>query len=326
MISNISLKDMGKLIQQKGSIIILPHVNPDGDAMGSSIALCLAMRKMGKEAWVLLEDEVPQYINFMDVSCCTKDKDIIKDPDICICLDCSEENRFPGRRDVYRRGRTKLCIDHHVAKEGFGDHYYIDESEAATAQLVYKLFDSAGWEIDRAVANHLYVGIITDTGCFQYSNTSADTHMIAAELFRKGVSHMDIMIRLYQNVSKKKIDIEKAALDKMQMFADGKIAMTYVSKEMLKSTDATLDDTEGIIDMIRNIEGVELAGFLKEKNDCVKVSLRAKADGNVDKIAAKFGGGGHVKAAGCTMKMPIEEAFSRLKEEMIASMEQYDKK
>lgn len=316
MINNASLKEIGELLNHAGSVLIFPHVNPDGDALGSCAALCRALRRKGKEAWILMDEEVPEYIRFMDAEFCTQDKECIAEPDICICVDCSEESRFPGRADEYKKGKKKLCVDHHATSGSFGDYYYIDGDEAATAQIIYKLLLEMEVEIDKELADSLYTGISTDTGNFQYSNTTWETHLIAAELLKTGMDHMPITVNLYQNVSLKKVQLESKILDKMEVFADGKAVISYVDNEMLEAASSVLDDAEGAIDTLRNIQGVELAAFLKEKGDAVKVSMRAKSYGRVDEIAMKFNGGGHAKAAGCTLHMSITEAKEAIKKEI----------
>ena len=139
MISNVSLRKAGQLLNNAESVLIFPHVNPDGDALGSCAALCRVLRNSGKEAWILLDESVPKYLSFMDTEFCTCDHGCIAEPDICICVDCSEEKRFPDRAEKFNSGRTKLCFDHHATSGSFGDYYYIDGAEAATAQIIYKL-------------------------------------------------------------------------------------------------------------------------------------------------------------------------------------------
>lgn len=316
MKNNASLRQMGDALLQAQSILIFPHVNPDGDALGSSIALCRALRDQGKTCSVLLEEEIPKYIGFLDTGCCTQDTSCIPQPDVCICVDCSEENRFPERAELYRTGKLKLCIDHHLTGDGFGDQYYIDHEEAATAQIIYKLLREMEWKIDEVSAEALYTGIVTDTGCFQYSNTTPETHRIAASLMECGFDPMKITIALYQNVSRRKLEVQIKVLETMEIFADGKAAMAYVTEDMLQQLDASMDDAEGIVDLLRNIDGVEIAAFLKERQDGVKASLRAKSCGNVDQIASEFGGGGHAKAAGCTIHAGVQEAAALLKQEI----------
>lgn len=316
MISNSSLSEMGNLLRSAESIVLFPHESPDGDALGSCAALCRALRNEGKDSWILLDEEISGYLEFMDTEYCTTDRDCISTPDICICVDCSEEKRFSGRVEKFREGKMKLCIDHHVTAGSFGDLYYIDGSEAATAQIIYKLLREMGVEIEKAIAESLYVGISTDTGSFRHSNTTAETHMIASQLFGCGIDHQKLVINLYNSVSYRQTRMESAILEKMELIADGKAAVSYVTTAMLEAESAELGDCEAVIDRLRDIKGVEIAAFLKEKNGAVKVSMRAKSYGRVDSIAVKYGGGGHVKAAGCTLDMPMDEALALIKSEL----------
>lgn len=324
MKSNASLKEIAGKLKAAQTILIFTHTNPDGDALGSAAALCRVLRKMGKTSWILMDEEVPDYISFMDTEFCTRDKECLKDHDISICVDCGEYSRFPALVDKFDEGKQHLCVDHHATGDGFGDHYYIDPSEAATCQLIYKLIkeleaavaegsDVVEGLIDKTVAESLYTGINTDTGSFQYSNTTAGTHAIAADLMAHGIDHTAINVKLYQTVPMTKLKIQSAILQKAEFLFGGKVAVGYVTGEMLEEAGAVLDDAEGTIDMLRNIEGVEIAAFLKEKGDSVKVSMRAKSYANVAEIASAFGGGGHVKAAGCTLEMDMEKALDALK-------------
>ena len=326
---NATLKELGGLLKAAQSILIFTHINIDGDALGSAAALCRVLRNMGKDAWILMDEDVPGYISFMDTEFCTRDRDCLTNPDISICVDCGEYSRFPALADKYDEGKLKLCIDHHATGDGFGDHYYIDQHAAATSELIYKLIvemgvlmsegeDQAIDLIDKTIAESIYTGINTDTGSFQYSNTTAETHAIAAELMTKGVDHTAISVALYQTVPMNKLRIQAKILDRAELLADGKVAVSCVTGDMLDEVGAVLDDAEGSIDLLRNIEGVEIAAFLKEKADCVKVSMRAKSYANVSQIAGVFGGGGHVKAAGCTLNMPMDDALEVLKKEIMA--------
>lgn len=325
MKSNASLKKIAGLLENAQSVLIFPHINVDGDALGSAAALCRVLRNMKKDAWILLEGEIPSYISFMDTEFCTEDTNCITQPDICLCVDCSEEGRIPKRADKYRTGKVRLCIDHHVTEDGFGDYYYIDGDEAATAQIIYKLILEMDADIDKTIAESIYIGISTDTGGFQYSNTSAKTHAIAAKLFEKGIDHTGIMVRLHQTVPLKTVRLQTEILERMEVLADGKAAISYVSKDMLQELSASLDDAEGSVDLLRNIEGVETAAFLKESDDSVRVSMRAKSFSDVHQIAVKFGGGGHAKAAGCTLRMPLKAAVEAVKQEIMAYWEKQGK-
>ena len=326
MKSNASLKELAGFLKAAETILIFTHTNPDGDALGSAAALCRVLRKMGKTSWILMDEEVPEYISFMDTEFVTRDKECLKDQDVSICVDCGAYSRFPALADKFDEGKLHLCVDHHDTGDGFGDHYYIDPSEAATCQLIYKLIkeleavvaesgETAGQValIDRQVAESIYTGINTDTGSFQYSNTTADTHAIASDLMTYGVDHTAINVKLYQTIPMTKLKIQAAILQKAEFLFGGKVAVGYVTGEMLEEAGAVLDDAEGTIDILRNIEGVEIAAFLKEKGEAVKVSMRAKSYANVADIVSVFGGGGHVKAAGCTLEMGMDEALDKLK-------------
>ena len=324
MKSNASLKELAGFLKAAETILIFTHTNPDGDALGSAAALCRVLRKMGKTSWILMDEEVPEYISFMDTEFVTRDKDCLKDHDVSICVDCGEYSRFPALADKFNEGKLHLCVDHHATGDGFGDHYYIDPSEAATCQLIYKLIkeleaavaegsDAATGLIDKTVAESIYTGINTDTGSFQYSNTTADTHAIASDLMTYGVDHTAINVKLYQTIPMTKLKIQAAILQKTEFLFGGKVAVGYVTGQMLEEAGAVLDDAEGTIDMLRNIEGVEIAAFLKEKGEAVKVSMRAKSYANVAEIVSVFGGGGHVKAAGCTLEMGMDEALDAVK-------------
>ena len=326
MIANASLQEIGEIIQGADSVLIFPHINPDGDAIGSACGLCDTLREYGKKAAVLLEEDAPEYLGFLDTSCCIQDGESFGKPDLCICVDCSDEGRLNKRVDAYRNGGSTLCIDHHLApadfgERGFCDHYYIDSGEAACSQIIYKLLQAMELKPTPAAAEVLYTGIVTDTGSFQYSNTTGETHRIAADLLDLGVDIMKVTMALYQNIKRNKLDLEIRILDTMEVFAKDQAVIAYVTEDMAAAAGTLMEDAESAIDLLRNIEGVEIAALLKQRQEGIKVSLRAKSWGSVDQIAAKFGGGGHKKAAGCTLHMSLEEARDALKKEMEQSLE-----
>lgn len=318
-----ALQEIGGQLLRAGSVLLFPHINMDGDTLGSAVALCRGLRNEGKKAWILIEDEIPEYLRFMDRGYCTGNPEEIPEPDICMCIDCGETDRFPERTEQFLRGRTTICLDHHTTSEPFADYNYIDSSRAATSELTFELLQQMGLEIDREMGEALYVGISTDTGNFQYSNTTKETHLIAAQLYDTGIDAAGIAVKLYQNVHLETLRLKNRILDTMELFCGGKAIIAYVTRQMLKETGTVLEDAEGSVDILRNIYGVEIAVFAKEKErDVIKVSMRAKTTGNVAQIAEKFQGGGHVKAAGCTIHAPLETALEQLKEETKRSLKQ----
>lgn len=316
--NNDRFEVIAEVLKKAGSVLIFPHINVDGDAIGSAVALCIALRKAGKHAYILLEDKIPDNLKFMDRGYCTEDFGIIPSPDVCVCVDCGEPGRFPKRRRKFLGGGTTVCIDHHGTSTGFCDYNYIDPDSAATGQLIYKLLLAMGVELDKEMGEAIFAAITTDTGNFQYSNTSGETHKIVAKLYEVGIDANAVSVELYERVSLRKIRLEADILNRIQIYADGKLALSYVSSEMLKKHGASLEDAEGVVAKLRSIDGVEMAVFVKEHGEeSCRVSLRAKRLGDVSKIAEAFGGGGHMKAAGCTVHMNLKETMEALKEKIL---------
>ena len=321
MKANDSMKDIGQQLLAAERVVLFPHIQMDGDALGSAAALCRALRSAGKQAAVLIEDEVPEYISFLDQGYCTKDKDAVPSPDVCVCIDCGEVSRFPKREAAFFQGKKTVCIDHHSTSKPFADYNYIDGSAAATAEIIYQLLACMELPVDKEIGEALFAGICTDTGNFQYSNTTKETHLITAALYDAGIDHAGIAVKLYQNTSLEKLQITTKVLEHLQLFCEGRAALTWVDQAMLKQAGAVIEDTEGSVETLRNIKGVEVAAFLKEKEaGVIKVSMRAKTNGNVAEIAAKFGGGGHVKAAGCTLYTDMKTACRQLTEAIEESL------
>ncbi len=325
MEKNNTLKEVAKILsdENNNSILLFPHINMDGDALGSAVALCSGLRQAGKEAYILIEDEIPDFISFLDDGYCTKNFGIIENPDVCICIDCGDEGRFPKRKEKFYEGKITGCIDHHVTSEPFTDFYYIDSKAAATGELVYDVIKEMGITINEEIAAGLFVAITTDTGNFQYSNTRKKTHLIAAELYDLNVEYDQISAKLYQNNRLEKLKLEVLALNEMKIFAGKKAAICGATQEMLKKTNCKMEETEGFIDILRNISGVEIAVFVKEneENKC-KVSMRSKSYANVAEISCNFNGGGHKRAAGFTLNKGYEEAWDIV----TAAVEEYLKK
>lgn len=314
-------------LKEAETILLYPHVLMDGDTLGSSIALCAALRKMGKTAHILIEDEIPSYLLFMEKGYCTSDQNILDTADISVSVDCSDIERFVMRKEKFLTGKLSICIDHHRTNNFFADMNYIDASAGATGEIVYELIKLMGIEIDIEMAEAIYTAITTDTGNFQYTNTTKKTHLIAAELFDIGIDLEKISVEVYQNIRHEKLKLMNEVINTIEMLCGGKADIAYVTQDMLEKTDALMEETEGIIETLRNISGVEISAFLKEsKPEEIKVSMRSKTYGDVSAIAQSFGGGGHKKAAGCTLKTSLEEAKKQISSAIIAHLEEADRK
>lgn len=318
---NNSFNEIAKVILDSDNILLYPHLNMDGDAMGSSAALCRAIRNTGKKCYILIEDKVADNLSFMDNGYCTTDADIISNPELSICIDCGEESRFPGRAEKFRSSKLTMCIDHHRTTKEFCDYNHVDPEAAATAQLIYKVIKAMDVPVDKEIGEALFAAITTDTGNFQYSNTTEETHRIVAELYEAGIDANGVSVEIYENNRIQRLMISSRILGTLETILDGKCALCYVTREMLDETGAMMEETEGVVQQLRSIAGVEVAVFLKEKDaDTTKVSMRSKSYANVAEIAESFGGGGHIRAAGATINRPVRESMEILKNKLIESL------
>ncbi len=322
-----SLEQIASKLKEAETILLYPHIIMDGDTLGSSIALCKALRKIGKKAYILIEDEIPSSLMFLKKEYCTFDQEVLEEPDISISVDCSDIERFVRRKKKFLTGKLSICLDHHRTNNYFAEMNYIDEYAAATGEIVYDLIRTMGIAFDVEMAEAIYTAIMTDTGNFQYTNTTRTTHLIAADLFEIGIDLEKIGVEVYQKIRHEKLKIMNEVIQTIEMICEGKADIAYVTREMLENTGALMEETDGIIETLRNIDGVEIAAFLKEnKINEIKVGLRAKTYGDVSLIAQTFGGGGHKKAAGCTIYNTLEEAKKQISFAIVAHLMEADRK
>lgn len=313
---NCSLKEIAGGLLAARSVLLFPHVQMDGDALGSSVAICRALRQLGKQAIILIDEEIPANIAFLDEGCCSTDSGPIRQPDVCMAVDCSDIARLEERRPVFFQGTVTMCIDHHITNEAFADLNFVDRHAAATGEIAYRLLEQMGIRPDAAMAQALYAAIATDTGNFMYSNTTKESHLIAAQLFDSGMDHARINVEIYQNARPEKVRLTALCFASMEFICEGKGVIAQVSREMLATAGASMEETEGLVEQIRNIAGVEIAALLKEDPGRVKVSMRAKTEADVATIARNFGGGGHRKAAGFTLQADLDTARETVRKAM----------
>ncbi len=306
---NNSFEEISEILKRENTILLFPHINMDGDALGSCVAFCSALRILGKTAYILIEDEVPGFLDFLAKDYCTFDMDKIENPDVCIMIDCGDFSRLPKRVEKFEEGKIKGCIDHHITSKPVFDFNYINPDAAATGELIFRLIKTMGVELKNDIAQGLLTAITTDTGNFQYSNTTAETHKIAGELMENGAKPSEISINLYQNIRLQKLILNNKILQRLKVFAGGRGIISSVTQDMIRKTGGRMEDTEGIVETLRNVRGVEIAVFVKELEDgSCKISMRAKRNANVAEIAEKINGGGHIKAAGGKLNMPCYQA------------------
>lgn len=300
-----------KLIKKSEKIYICSHVQPDGDNIGSILALGMAIEKMNKNVKVLKVDDIPSDYKFLPNIDLIKKYEIEKEIeiDLFIALDSSDMERLGVGKEFAQNAKSIINIDHHITNTNFGDINIVSPSSAATGELIYDFIRQMKVEIDKDIATCLYTAISTDTGSFIYSNTTYMTHLIVAELLKTGININDININLYQKRSMERTRLFINVLNDIEIFLNGKIGIVTVTQDTLKSSNAKLEDTEGIISFVRDIDSVEVACLLKEVNkNEIKVSLRSKEKIDVSKISSKFNGGGHIRAAGCTLFTEMDNA------------------
>lgn len=302
------MDDAIRLIKESDNILIASHVQSDGDSIGSILALGMAIEKLKGKVRILKVDDIPSDYQFLPNIELIKEFDD-ENIDLFIALDCGDMERLGSGKKLALKAKQIVNIDHHITNDNFGDLNIVSPSSAATGELVYKIIKKMDVQIDKNIATCLYTAISTDTGSFMYSNTTYKTHLIVAELLKIGININDININLYQSRSMERTKLFLDSLDTLEILLDDKVAIVTTTQDMLESNDAKLEDTEGIISFVRDIDTVEVACLLKEIDESeVKVSIRSKKAIDVSKICNKFNGGGHIRAAGCTIYGSIKEA------------------
>lgn len=301
-------------INKNSNIIVTSHVNPDGDNIGAALALCQALKKLGKEAIFVLDDKVPTLYKFLKCADEVQNPDTIRDDEftMVISVDCGDLDRLGRVKDLIK-DKQLVNIDHHISNTKFGSINLVEENASATAEIIYRLIKSMGIFIDKETAECVYTGIVTDTGQFQYSNTTEETHVIAAELIIAGVKPADIFGKVYQNNPKEKVLLIKEALRSLEFYYDDTVSFISLSKAQMDDISKGELDTEGVVNLARDIASVEVAVFLKEKEtNVIRASLRSKDKIDVCAIAKAFGGGGHIRASGCTIEGTMQQAKEKL--------------
>jgi phosphoesterase RecJ-like protein len=299
-------KDPVNLIRQAKQVVLVTHIKPDGDALGSLFGLADVLRAMDKKVLCFLEEEVPQLYRFLPgrqqvVTSFAAVGDFIRAAGgdvLTIALDCGDMKRLGKHGPRLRESHPFMVIDHHRGNNGFGDVNWIEPHRSSTGEMVFDLADTLGVELSEAAATCLYTAIITDTGSFRYASTSSHTYRIAARLVECGARPGQINEKLYDSYPLKRLQLMQQVLTTLQMFADDRIGVISVSREMLEQTGASLEDTENFINLPRAVETVQVAVFLKEGKNMISVSLRSRGGCDVSLVAARFGGGGHALASG----------------------------
>lgn len=318
-------ENIADLINSNSNFVIASHENPDEDAIGSTIALGLALEQLNKNVYLYNETGVPAALKFLPKSKKIHKnlKNIPFEPDAVVIADCTDSLRVGKVFDRYLHDLSviKITIDHHFSKKIKSKYCIVDQQAPSTGFLIYKLLKKLEIDITKDIAVNIYATIVGDTGSFAYSNTTSETFIIASELLKYGVNPYEISKNIYENEPLKKIKLLGKVLNTLELSHGGRVATVLVSREMFKITDTTKQHTEGLVNYPRSIKGVELAVLMRQEEDELKdenwkISLRSKNDINVALIAQSFGGGGHRSAAGCSIKGDLSKAREKLVSEI----------
>ena len=317
--SAAKFEQIGQALGEGVRFAVLGHVRPDGDALGSQLALGLSLKQLGKDVRIWNEEGMLEKYSFLpNANLLTKPPAEPEDVDVAIALDTAIQNRLGNSLAAVRSAKVWINIDHHPSNPGYGDLVYIDPNSPATGQILFELIKSEKLPIDAAIAENLYVAISTDTGSFQYPNTTARTFEIAAELVRAGVDVGRVSQLTYENYPRRRVELLRDLLGTMRFDANDRVASFSLSLATAKKLGVLPEDNEGLIDHLRAIRGVIVAVFFEELADGkVRVSMRSKSEKvNVCAICEKFGGGGHVLAAGARVRGSLAEVERKILEEV----------
>lgn len=307
MSQNVTVQEAARRLLDADDILILTHQYPDGDTLGSGYALCLGLQSLGKTARVACSDAIPEKYDYMTAH--------IPQPAFepgFICAVDVADTKLLGSLAAYD-GQVDLAIDHHSSHRDFQKNLLLDAASPATALLIYDVLLAMGVAVDRPMAECLYTGIATDTGCFKYGNTSPKAHRVAAELMERGARYEMINRTMFDTKSRARVELERLALESMEFYYQGRCAVMVISNDMLEKSGALENDLEGLAPIPRQIEGVWVGVTLRQKADGnFKVSVRTGSHADASAICALLGGGGHRQAAGCAMNGPAESAIRRM--------------
>ena len=303
-------------LQNSKNVLVVSHANPDGDAIGSLIAMGLALKAIGKKTTLYNESSIPAVYRFLPAVNSVVREIGNQNFDTAVILDCGDLERIGEAVSMVRRIPVIINIDHHVTNAGFGNLQLIDTSACATAEIVYRLIKQLSVSIDENIATSIYTGILTDTGSFRFSNTNKAAFAICEEMMALGVDPYKIAQRVYGTYSLGRIKLLNLALDSIEISYNGRLSIMTLTQNMLKKTRTQSEDVDGLINYARRIEDVKVAALIQEYQNgdgtsetCGNYHVSLRSDGTIDvaEIASSFGGGGHSSAAGFNIESTLTD-------------------
>lgn len=316
--TNCTLAEVANRMRELDDFVVCGHVSPDGDCLGSQLALAAALRRLGKRVTCVLVKDEPVEVNLLRVLDGAQDLVFAGAykgaPGAFVGVDVPTRERIgEAACALLDQAIFSFTIDHHAVDTTMCDMVYVDPDAASTTMLIWELAGYLGVERTGAVANCCYTGLVTDTGRFQYQNTDERCMSLAAEMVAAGADPASVSREVFQNRTYASMRLEATAIMRAEFSEDGATALGYLTREDFARFGAQKSDAEPVIDALRRIEGVRVACMLREQEDCIRGSLRAKDDTDVSAIARTFGGGGHVAAAGFTLHCTLDEAVAQVR-------------
>ncbi len=308
------ISEIIKAINEGQNFLITAHIRLDGDALGSELALYLMLKEMGKKVVVYNQDRTPERYEFLPAAHnISHSLNNVEQYDTCFVLDCSDLTRVGDEAENIRKIKKLINIDHHVSNHGFSSLKMLDAKASSTGELVFRLMREMRFKMSRNICTNLYAAIITDTGSFRYSSTTKETFLAAGILVGEGASPQRIAENIYESDSPARLKLLAKALSTLSLDLESRVGSMVVTRQDLMETGAAWEHTEGFVDIPRTVKGIEVSVLYTQRGeDSFKLSLRSKAKVNVEKVAKRFGGGGHVHAASCWMKGDIETIKSQI--------------
>lgn len=311
------MSEILKLINESNTILLMTHEQPDGDAIGSVMTFYHVLNNMNKTVDILIP-EVPPVFGFLASINKVVDRSN-KSYDLAIIVDCATKERIGQTNNEFNRCKMSIVIDHHISNTKYGNVNYVETNVSSCCQVLYYLLKSENFNFTKEIAEALITGMLTDTNGFGNDNVDRNTFMMTAELLDTGINFHNIYYNVLAKKNKAQVLLTKLTFDRLEILYDGKIAFSYITKNDFDNVGAIVGDHEGLVDIGRNIEGVEVSIFVRE-DDGFRISFRSNGNVNVNKIATKFGGGGHTMAAGAKINASFEETKKMLIDETIKEL------
>lgn len=315
----MNFEALSKFLLEHDNFYILTHKSPDGDTLGSGFALCNFLRESGKNANVLNSEKFPDRYSFMYEGYTEQQFE----PECIIAVDIADTQLLGSNLSEYAEsGKIDLCIDHHISNKYYAKETYVDGEASAASLIMYELFKYMGVKISNVVAKCLYTGIATDTGCFKYENTTPRAHIAAAELMRYNIDFANINRKMFDVKSKGRLAVEQAVIANMEYLFDGQCAMIVLTTGLINSCGVEEAEFDGLASLPLQVEGVKIGITVKQRHEKVfKISVRTTEEIDASAFCQEFGGGGHIRAAGCEIRGELEFVKQTITEQVGKALE-----